>query len=253
MRTAFVRRTVLSASAVSLTLLATACGGSDKADAKPSASPASVAAPAAKAKTDAELGGAIVAQADLPDHVLQAVSPEEVKAGAGSTADKAACLPLIKAQSATPVGAAGGTARVKAVAKPKQPAADATVEEKLKASMDALGSTATSVTLESYEGKGAEEAFASLKSAGTACAGGFTATQGGETAKVTKVAAGTPVTGGDESLAYAIEHDAGGEVLSTQVVVVRKANTLAVFSAVSMTGTAEQPTAVVAAQVKKLG
>ncbi|MCY0926111.1 hypothetical protein OTB20_07780 [Streptomyces sp. H27-H1] len=251
MRSAFVRRTVLGASAVSLALLATACGGSDKADAKPSAS--APAAPAAKGRTDAELGGVIVAQADLPDHVLQAVTAEEVAAGAGSASDKAACLPLAKAQSVTAIGAATGTARVKAVAKPKQPAEGASVEEKAKAAMDALGSTATSVTLESYEGKGAQEAFASLKSAGSACAGGYTITQAGETAKVTKVADGTPVTGGDEALAYTIEHDADGEMLSTQVVVVRKANTLAVFSALSLTGKAEQPTALVAAQLKKLG
>ncbi|WP_162689030.1 hypothetical protein [Streptomyces sp. ICC1] len=39
MRTAFVRRTVLSAAALSLALLATACGGSDKADAKDDTKP----------------------------------------------------------------------------------------------------------------------------------------------------------------------------------------------------------------------
>ncbi|WP_374775404.1 hypothetical protein OG756_23655 [Streptomyces sp. NBC_01310] len=57
MRTTFVRRTVLTASAVSLALLATACGASEKAadargDAKPSASasaPASAASAAAAA------------------------------------------------------------------------------------------------------------------------------------------------------------------------------------------------------------
>ncbi|MFE2288405.1 hypothetical protein ACFXDJ_30105 [Streptomyces sp. NPDC059443] len=257
MRTALVRRTVLTASAVSLALLATACGGSGKADAKkddakPSAA-ASSSAPAVKAKTDAELGGLLVVQADLPDHVLKAVTPEEAKAGAGATSDKPACLPLVKAQSMTAIGSAAGSARVKAVAKGKAPAADASPEEKLKAGLDALGATATAVTLESYEGKGAAEAFGSLKSAGAACASGYTATQAGEAGKVTKVAAGAPVTGGDEALAYTIAGDADGSPFTTELVVVRKGNTLATFSAVSLSGTAEQPKAVVTAQLKKLG
>lgn len=257
MRTALVRRTVLSASAVSLALLATACGGSGKADAKddtkPSA-PASASAPAAaKGKTDAELGGVLVAQADLPAYVVQAVTPAEAKAGAGSTSDKPACLPLVKAQSMTAQGSATGTAFVKAIAKGKEPAADASAEEKLKAGMDALGATATAVTLESYEGKGAAEAFTALKSAGAACAGGYATTQAGDAVKITKVGPGTPVTAGDEALAYTIDADLDGESISTQLVVVRKGNTLASFSSISLAGVAEQPTAVVAAQVKKLG
>ncbi|MBT2402444.1 MULTISPECIES: hypothetical protein [unclassified Streptomyces] len=257
MRTALVRRTVLTASAVSLAVLATACGsdkGDTKADAKPSAGAAAAsAAPAAKAKTDAELGGLIVAQADLPDHQFKAATPAEATAGAGATSDKPACLPLVNAQSMTPFGKAGGVARTKVVGKPKEPAADASPEEKMKAAMDALGTTATAVTLASYDGKGAEEAFAGLKAAGTACAGGYTATQGGEAGKITKVAAGTAVTAGDEALAYTVEGDADGEKFTTQLVVVRKGNTLATFSALSLTGTAEQPKAVIDAQAKKLG
>ncbi|MFE9563531.1 hypothetical protein ACFYM0_20740 [Streptomyces sp. NPDC006487] len=256
MRTALVRRTVLSASALSLALLATACGSSGTTDAKddtkPSASAPAAPAAQAKAKTDAELAGLLVAQADLPDHVLKGATPEEAKAGAGATSDKPACVPLVKAQSMAAQGAGTGTARVKAVGKPKEAAADASPEEKAKAAMQALGSTATAVTLESFEGTGAAEAFASLKSAGAACAAGYTATQDGETGKVTKVAAGTPVTGGDEALAYTVVGDADGSPFTTQLVVVRQGNTLATFSAISLTGTAEQPTAVVAAQVKKL-
>ncbi|MCP3755362.1 hypothetical protein [Streptomyces sp. TBY4] len=257
MRTALVRRTVLSASALSLALLATACGDSGttdaKGDTKPSASASAPAAAAAKAKTDAELGGLIVAQADLPDHVLKGSTPEEAQAGAGATSDKPACLPLVKAQSMAAQGAGTGTARVKAVAKPKEAAAGASPEEKAKAAMEALGSTATAITLESFGGTGAAEAFASLKSAGAACAAGYAATQAGETGKVTKVAAGTPVTGGDEALAYTVVGDADGSPFTTQLVVVRQGNTLATFSAVSLAGTAEQPTALVAAQLKKLG
>lgn len=257
MRTALVRRSVLTASAVSLALLVTACGGEKadpKTDAKPSTgAPAASAAPAAKAKTDAELGGLILVQADLPEHVVKAATPAETAAAAGATSDKPECLPLVKAQSMAPVGTAVGTARTKAVAKGKEPAADASPEEKAKAAMAALSATATAVTLSSYEGKGAEEALATLKTAGTACAGGYTGSQSGDSLKITKVAPGASVTAGDEALAYTVVGDADGEKLSMELVIVRKGNTLATFSALSLAGTAEQPKAVVDAQVKKLG
>ncbi|MEU3774370.1 hypothetical protein AB0F11_14430 [Streptomyces sp. NPDC032472] len=260
MRSTFVRRTVLAASAASLALLATACssGSSDsKDDTKAGASAPAAASPsaaaAAKGKTDAELAGLIVAQADLPDHVVKAATPAEAAAGAASTSDKPDCLPLVKAQSMAPVGKSTGAARTKAVAKPKAPDAGASPEDKAKAAMDALGSTATAVTIASYEGKGAEEAFAALKTAGTACAGGYGVTSDGETAKVSKVAAAAPVTAGDEALAYTVEAEQDGAKISTQLVAVRKGNTLATFSALSLSGTAEQPKAVVDAQVKKLG
>ncbi|MGP3687955.1 hypothetical protein ACTVZO_25245 [Streptomyces sp. IBSNAI002] len=257
MRTALVRRTVLTASVVSLALLATACGSdtSDtKGDAKPSTgAPASSAAPAAKAKTDAELTGLLVAQADLPEHVVKPASPEETAAAAGAASDKPECLPLVKAQSMAPVGSAVGTARVKAAAKPKEPAANASAEEKLKAAMDALGGTATFITLASYDAKGAEEAVATLKGAGTACAGGYSGSQGGEGIKVEKVAPGAAVTAGDEALAYTVVGEADGEKFTMELVAVRKGNTVATFSAWSLAGAAEQPKAVVDAQVKKLG
>ncbi|MEU2390811.1 hypothetical protein [Streptomyces sp. NPDC007369] len=259
MRSILVRRSVMTASAAALALLATACGSSDskgeaKADASSSAAaPASSAAPAAKGKTDAELAGVIVKQADLPDHVIKEATAAEAAAGAAATSDKPECLPLVKAQALAPVGTATGAARTKAVAKPKEPAADASPEEKMKAAMAALGSTATAVTVASYDGKGAEDAFAALKTAGTACAGGYSTTSGGDTGKISKVAAGAPVTAGDAALAYTVEGDADGSKVSTQLVVVRKGNTLATFSAVSLKGAAEQPKAIVDAQVKKLG
>ncbi|MFI6145382.1 hypothetical protein [Streptomyces sp. NPDC051109] len=259
MRTTLVRRTVLTASAVSLVLLSTACGSDKaddkKADAKPSAAASSAAAaPAAKGKTDAELAALLVADADLPGHQFEPATPAEAAAGATATSDKPACLPLVKAQSmAAPAEKSTGVARTRVVATPKPAAEGASPEEKLKAAMDALGSNATAVTLSSYEGKAADEAFAALKAAGTACAGGYSVTQGGESGKVSKVGDGTPVTAGDGALAYTVEGDADGEKFTTQLVVVRKGNTLATFSTISLTGKAEQPKAVVDAQVKKLG
>ncbi|MEU6866428.1 hypothetical protein ABZ924_24745 [Streptomyces sp. NPDC046876] len=259
MRSTFATRTVLAASAASLALLATACssGSSDSKDdtkaGAPAAASPSAAAAAAKGKTDAELAGLIVAQADLPDHIVKAPTPSEVTEAAASTSDKPDCVPLVKAQSFAPVGKSTGAARTKAVAKPKAADAGAGPEDKAKAALAALGSTATTVTIASYEGKGAEEAFAALKTAGTACAGGYGVTGGGETAKISKVGAGAPVTAGDAALAYTVEAEADGTTISTQLVVVRKGNTLATFSAMSLAGTAEQPKAVVDAQVKKLG
>ncbi|MFI5759867.1 hypothetical protein ACIA8F_02880 [Streptomyces sp. NPDC051563] len=261
MRTAFFRRTVLSASAVSLALLATACGGSSgtadgKSDAKPDTKPATSApaAAGAKGKTAAELAPLLVAQADLPDHVLKPATDEEIKAGTDLASDVAACLPLVQAQSMAPVGAPAGTARIKGVAKPKQDAdPDASEAEKAKAGLNALGSTVTAVALSSYDGKGAEEAFASLKSAGTTCAGGFGIRTGGDAGKISKVSPAAPVTAGDEALAYTLELDDSGDKATTELVVVRKGSSLVTFSAISLAGTAEQPKAVVAAQVKKLG
>ncbi|MBT2445844.1 hypothetical protein J7F03_01820 [Streptomyces sp. ISL-43] len=256
MRTALVRRTVLSASALSLALLATACGSSDKADAKddtkPSAAasaPATSAAPAAKAKTDAELGGLLVTKADLADHEFAAVPQSEVAIGTAASSDKAECLPVVKTQGAVTVGTAAGVARTKAVAMPKE---GATPEEKAAAGLKALGATRTSITLASYEGKGAEEAFAAVKAAATACTGGFTLTMEGETTKIDKVVAGT-ATGGDEALALTLQADVEGTKVTTETVIVRKGNTLATHTASSLAGVADKPTAVVAAQVKKLG
>ncbi|MFZ3472340.1 hypothetical protein ACODT3_14670 [Streptomyces sp. 4.24] len=253
MRTAFVRRTVLSASALSLALLATACGGSDKADAKedtkpsaqasaPVSAPAPSAAPAAKAKTDAELAGLLVTQAELADHQFAAVPSTEVAIGSAAASDKAACQPVVKTQGTVTVGEALGVARTKAVAKPKEGATP----------LEALGATRTSVTLSSYDGKGAEEAFAAIKAAATACAGGFTLTMEGETTKIQKVTSNdAPI--GDEAIALTLEADVEGEKVTSETVVVRKGNTLATHTASSLAGVADKPTVVVAAQVKKLG
>lgn len=262
MRNTLVRRTVLTASAVSLALLGTACSSSgSKGDAKADGGSASAAAPAspsaaaagAKGKTDAELAKEIVAQADLPEYVFKAPSADEAAAAATATSDKAECLPLVKAQSGTPVGKSTGVARTKVTAKPKGASADASPEDKVKAGLEALTGTVTHVTLASYEGKGAEEAFTALKTAGTACAGGYGVTSGQDKIKISKFGAGAPVTAGDAALAYAVEAEAEGEKTTSQLVIVRKGNTLATFYGLSLSGTAEQPKPVVDAQAKKLG
>ncbi|MFJ6484072.1 MULTISPECIES: hypothetical protein [unclassified Streptomyces] len=258
MRTALVRRTVLTASAVSLALLTTACGSDKadtKADAKPSApaSSAAPAAPAVKGKTDAEATALVVTQADLPDQIVSAEGAAKAATeSAGATVDKAECKPLMQAQSGQKVGAATGIGRTTTKAKPKAAAADASPEDKLKAGLEALGATQTLVGVSSYDAKGAEEAFAALKTAAAACSGGYTVTEGGEKVKYLDVKPGAAVTAGDEAAAFTLTMDLDdGEKSANHFVIVRKGNALATFYAFGVT--AEQPKTVIDAQVKKLG
>ncbi|MFB6618834.1 hypothetical protein ACIGFK_40375 [Streptomyces sp. NPDC085524] len=260
MRTALVRRTVLTASAVSLALLATACGSDKaddkKADAKPSAPAATSAAPAAKGKTDAELTPLLVTQAEAPEYLVQAEAAAKLKQVDSTTVstDKPECKVLVQAQATQKVGTPTGVARTALTAKPKEPAAGASEAEKLEAIKNALGVTTTTTSLFSYDGKGAEEFVASFKAAGTACAGGFSATSEGDTTKYESVKAGPAVTGGDEATSLSLTGDLGdGDKATLLVTVVRKGSTVASFSSISLTGTAEFPKALVDAQVKKLG
>ncbi|MET9695696.1 hypothetical protein ABZY31_02075 [Streptomyces sp. NPDC006529] len=260
MRSTLVRRSVLTASAVSLVLLATACGSDKAAKDEPKDAGASAAAstpaagPAAKAKTAAELKPLLVTQAEVADYLVKEAAPDEVTGAAAAYATtKAECRPLAQAMSGAGAGKSAGNAATKASSKPKQPAADASAEDKLKAVKDALSVTVTMVGLNSYDGKGADEAFAAVKAAGTPCAAGYPGASESETGKVTKVTPGTAVTAGDEAVAYAVEREVEGEKVATQLVVVRKGNTLASFYSVSPTTDAALPKTLVDAQVKKLG
>ncbi|MEU6755834.1 hypothetical protein [Streptomyces sp. NPDC046685] len=257
MRTALVRRAVLTASAVSLSLLATACG-SDKADTKTdvkASAPATSAAPAAKGKTAAELTPLLVTQAELPDFKVEADQAAAAAAkGPAAESDKPECKPLVQLQSYVAQGKPVGTAQVAATSKPKPAAEGATTEEKVEAALKGFSVTRTSVALNSYDGKGAEEAFTALKTAVTACAGGYTVTAEGEKTKIEKVTPGAPAAGGDESLTFALVLDLkDGDKATWQYAVVRKGGTLATFSSMNLTGDAEQPKPVIEAQVKKLG
>ncbi|MGW7102569.1 hypothetical protein [Streptomyces sp. NPDC054838] len=261
MRTAFVRRAVLTASAVSLGLLVTACGsggaGAAKADFKAGSQPSATAsgeAPAGpRGKTAAELGTLLVTQADLPDHRLEPVQDGAVQNDPIET-DKAPCKPLAQAESMQPIGTSAGVARVVASGKPRPAGEGAGVAEKLDAAMGALKVTAaTSVALVSYDGKGAEGAFAAVNDGVRACAGGYSVSQAGEKTDIESVRADTALSGGDEVVSFVTVMDLGdGDKNVTRVVVLRKGNTLAMFTALSLSGEAEQPKAVVDAQTKKL-
>ncbi|MFJ7266205.1 hypothetical protein ACIQV3_05950 [Streptomyces sp. NPDC099050] len=262
MRNAFVRRTVLSASAVSLALLVSACGGSSdsdaksgaKAGAKASGAASASSAPAAKGKTDAELTPLLVTEADAPGFV---VAPDaEAKLAAGDadqiSTDKPECKVLVQSQALQKIGTPTGSARTGVTAKPKEDP-NATAEQKIQ---NALGVTATMVGLSSYDGKGAEDLIASVKAAGKACGGGFTATAQGDTTKYESVTAGTgaPVTSGDDSASLVLTVDLeDGDKLVSYLTVLRTGSTVATFTSVSLTGKAESPVTLVAAQSAKLG
>ncbi|MEV4424899.1 hypothetical protein ACN9M0_22150 [Streptomyces sp. R-07] len=254
MRT-FVRSAAVAATAVSFALLVTGCseGGKDAdsgKDATPGASAsATSSAPAAKALSAAELEKLIVEQADLPGHQVQkAKAADIVKSDAVST-DKPACKPLADAMSSVATGQPGASAQRKVIEVPKTEGATASPKDAL----GALAAPVTSVTLGSYEGQGAQEAFTSLKTAGTECAGGFTLLGGGEKTKIAKVAPET-LSAGEESLAWTVTTDMDGEPFVTKLVVFRQGSTLASFSTLSLGGTVEElPKAVIDAQAAKLG
>lgn len=259
MRTALVRRTVLTASAVSLALLATACG-SDKADTKTDAKPsagATSAAPAVKGKTDAELAALLVTPADVPDHVASKEGTDELnKADSQSpTVDKAQCQTLADVQSLRKTGKPTGIARTALAAKPKEAAPGASEQEKIEAITKALAVTTTAVSLASYEGKGAEEVLASVKAAGTACAGGYTVTEGTDKTKIESIKPGTAAVAGDDSVTLVSRMDLeDGDKADFLLTLVRKGNTLVTFHSFSLMGAAvESPKTLTDAQMKKLG
>ncbi|MER7955483.1 hypothetical protein [Streptomyces sp. NPDC096030] len=251
MRTS-VRTAAAVASAASLVLVLAACAGDkseDKGKDAPKGSASASAAPDAKALSAAELEKLIVEQADLKGYQVQKAEPADVVKPGDVSADKPACTPLAEAMSFVATGEPGASVQRKAIEMPKTEGATASPEEAL----GILSAPVTSVTLGSYDGGGAQEALASLKTAGTECAGGFTLIGGGEKTKITKVAPET-VTAGEEALAFTVTTDVEGEEWTSKLVAFRKGNTLASFSVISLGGKVkEQPKAVIDAQAAKLG
>ncbi|MEU1310940.1 hypothetical protein ABZ419_18890 [Streptomyces cinnamoneus] len=257
MRRTTVRRTAVAATAVSLALLVSACGSkkedsSAKDEPKAKASSGAPAAPGGKALSKAELDKLVLTQADLQGHKVAEATQADLAATKDVSSDKAECKPLVDAMMMHGAGTPAATATRKIVAVPQAPAADASAEEKMKAGLGALGATVTADTLGSHDGQGATEAVAGLKKAGTDCAGGFTLTAGGEKTKITKVESAS-YTAGDEAVAFTLTVDLEGQAGTAHMVAVRKGSTVATFYSQSLAGKAEQPKAVIDAQMKKLG
>ncbi|MFI9820016.1 hypothetical protein ACIHFC_05980 [Streptomyces sp. NPDC052013] len=261
MRAIAVRRTALAASAAALALLATACGGSgddDKSgEGKGASESTAAAAPAAKALTAAELEKAGLAQSDVKDgKVATKVAATDDIAKDQVKTEEAACLPLAYAQAGVAQGEPAATTKRSWTGEPKKPSKDTKPEDALLAALDV---DKMLINLASYEDGGAEEAVKGLNAAAEKCAGGYTATVGGEPMKVTKVATTAAPEGGDEGAAITLTVAADENVQApSKLVIVRKGATLVTFSAVNLAamGTGEDfdvPADVVAAQVGKLG
>ncbi|MFG2664271.1 hypothetical protein ACGFY6_08475 [Streptomyces sp. NPDC048387] len=258
MGTTFVRRGVLAASAVSLCLPAAACdsGSGTGAGAGKDGSVEDVRADAAPGGTEksAALGRLLVAPADLPEYRVEGKPPRR-EPERKVPSDKEVCVPLVRAQAGIPIGRAAGTAVAAVMEKAGPAAADAGEDEKLDALRESAVKPQTTVTLDSYADQGAQAAFAAVKAAVAACAGGYTAFEGPKAIKVEQVLPGETVPAGDESLAYQIVLDLPeGQKTPLQYVFVRKGAVLATFERRGGPGGAPQPpAAVVAAQAGKLG
>ncbi|MDC0772555.1 hypothetical protein [Streptomyces sp. HD] len=261
-----IRRTVLAASAVSLALLVTACGGGEDKDTKNTKDGAKSEKPAAKALTAAELEKLVVAQGDVKGHEIRKPGKKDVFAPGSVSSDKAECEPVAQALSALPASAPAASVQrlvvqESAAAKKGMPStkelAGMSEEEAQEATLDSLDITKTMTSLWSYDADGAEQTLATLREAGKKCAGGFTMTVDGEKQQVTKVSE-EKLAAGEDAVAWTVGTKQDGSAAETKVVVFRQGTTLAGFSsfniaAVSRGEAFEQPTAVIEKQAAKLG
>ncbi|MEU1486262.1 hypothetical protein [Streptomyces sp. NPDC005752] len=259
MRATLARRTALATAVASLTLLATACGGSDS-DAKGDDSASagkddSSAKPAAvKALTSAELEKVSLEQGDVAGYKITKTGPEDIAQPQDVTVDKKECEPIGFAFYGVKRGDPVGNAGRKVVQEPKKD--ESADPEDLLAGM--LDVTSSLVTLASYDGDGAAKSFAELRDSAAKCAtGGFTLSVKGSKQKVTKLTE-EKVTGGEEALAWRVQMGEGDEAAPFKLVSVRQGGTIATFFSLNLGKTGadadfERPTAVIDAQVEKLG
>ncbi|MFE5241112.1 MULTISPECIES: hypothetical protein [unclassified Streptomyces] len=259
MRATAVRRTALAAAVASLTLLATACSGSDS-DAKgdgdaSGAKDSSSAKPAAvKALTTAELEKVSLEQGDVAGHKITKTGPEDIGKAEDVTVDKKECEPIGYAFYGVKRGEPVGNAGRKVVEEPKKDEA-ADPEDALAGMLDI---TSSLVTLASYDGEGAAQSLAELRESAAACAeGGFTLAMKGSKQKVTKLTE-EKVTGGEEALAWRVQMGEGDAAAPFKLVSLRQGGTVATFFSFNLGKTGadadfDLPTAVIDAQVGKLG
>ncbi|MFD0023414.1 hypothetical protein [Streptomyces sp. NPDC058382] len=259
MRPTAIRRTAVAATVMSLTLFTAACGSNaaDKDDAKSadstSAKPSNGSA--AKVLTAAELEKAALAQGDVKAHKITKAGPADIVSAEDVTADKAACDVFGDALMGAGTGSPAASAERKVVSEPKKGADDDTAdpEEAFKAAFDI---TTTLTTLASYEGKGAEETLASLRTAATDCASGFTLKAAGTKQKIVKIAE-EKIKGGEDAVAWTVTIESDGDKSAMKLVEIRQGSTVASFTSLNLAsagggGDFDLPTAVVDAQVAKL-
>ncbi|MGW0788487.1 hypothetical protein ACWD04_09560 [Streptomyces sp. NPDC002911] len=259
MRATAVRRTALAAAVASLALFATACSGSDS-DAKGDGGAsggkddASAKPAAAKALTSAQLEKVSLEQGDVEGHKITKAGPQDIAQPGDVTVDKKECEPigfaLYGVERGTPVGNAGR----RVLEEPKKDES-ADPEDALAGMLDV---TSSLVTLASYDDDGATKSLAELRDSAAKCAaGGFSLTLQGTEQKVTELTE-EKVTGGEEALAWRVQMEQKGEVAPFKLVSVRQGGTVATFSSFNLgkigaESDVDLPTAVIDAQVKKLG
>ncbi|MFD9288541.1 hypothetical protein ACFWBV_09585 [Streptomyces sp. NPDC060030] len=259
MRATVVRRTALAAAVASLTLLATACSGSES-DAKGDdgasggKGEASTKPSAVKALSSAELEKVSLEQGDVAGHKITKTGPEDIAKPDEVTVDKKECEPIGFAFYGVERGDPVGNAGRKAVQEPKK---DETADpEDLLAGM--LDVTSSLVTLASYDGDGAAKSLAELRDSAAKCAtGGFTLSVKGSKQKVTKLTE-EKATGGEEALAWRVQMGEGDEAAPFKLVTLRQGETVATFFSFNLGKTGADadfalPAALIDAQAKKLG
>ncbi|MPY52529.1 hypothetical protein [Streptomyces acidicola] len=241
MRSTAVRRVGLAASAATLALLATACGGSsddgDKgSDAKNEATASASSAPAAaKALSADELEKAALAKADVDNGEVDTkidgseddVTKDQVEA------DGAACAPLALVQSGAAQGEPAAAVKRMWTEEAEKPSdADAMSEEAMLASLDV---EKVFVTLATYEDGGAETVLKDTEAALEKCAGGFTTTAAGEKGEITKVVETEAPKGADEAVAMTMTMvTEGKETMPFKAVVARKGSTVVAVGAMNL-------------------
>lgn len=271
MRPTAVRRTALAACAASLALLATACGGSETgggAEDKPKAGATASTGPADTAKTPAELEKLVLAAGDVEGHKVEELGPGDSTPAKDVSADNKECEPIAYAQLGVPIGDPAATVQRMVTQEPEKPQETGTAgsgeitEEDIKDFEEAIESsfdvTATMLSLSAYGSGGAEKAAADLSAAAEACSGGFAGGVRGEPQKVTGITKEDKVSGGDEAFAWTVTTEQEGESVPLKLAMVRKGDTLAVFSSFNFAAAGGGkdfafPTEVIDAQTEKLG
>ncbi|WP_326659319.1 hypothetical protein [Streptomyces sp. NBC_00385] len=264
MRPTAIRRTAVAATVMSLALLTAACGSdgdsakdNGKAADSASAKPADKGADStAKALTAAELEKVSLVQGDVKDHKISKGTPADAIEGDAVTVDKAACDAFADALMGAKAGKPAASTQRKVARLPKKSDDPKASEDPAKMLEAMMNVTTTLTTLAAYDGKGADEALAGLRSAATECASGFTLTAAGSKQKVTKITE-VPVKGGEEAVAWTVTVEGEGEKYAMKLIQLRQGTTLASLTSLNLGAAAEGgdfelPTAVIDAQAAKL-
>ncbi|MDX6362749.1 MAG: hypothetical protein QOC85_1759 [Streptomyces sp.] len=227
---------------------------------------------AAKALTEAELKKRIIATGDVDGYKIGAA--DEAEPFASSKDDVKVvdqkCAPVAYVVTGFAPGDSSAYVNRLATEQVASPSASSTksledmtddeFEDAMNSIHDSLGTTATFVSLSSYEGEGAQKTMTSVAEAIKGCSSGFKATAHGDTQKFSKVEAEKASGTGDESLAFAVTGVADGGKYLVHGEVVRHGDSIATYYTMSLAAFADDakasdydvPADLVKAQAAKL-